>query len=159
MSEVLREGRAVLQSPSAIPVSVLVAGIAIIAIRCLSVALQIHELGFEELRNFLHRSAQAWDSTLIFIASQLLFFIELRCAIALMCGKNWGRVGYALSQLVVVIYMSVASMGWVYPEIFSISGDSGTHIIHQLIVQKLPELFILLLLFIPASSRHFFRQK
>ncbi|MEM6159852.1 YbjO family protein [Erwinia sp. P6884] len=159
MSEVLREGRAVLQSPSAIPVPVLVAGIAIIAIRCLSVALQIHELGFEELRNFLHRSAQAWDSTLIFIASQLLFFIELRCAIALMRGKNWGRVGYALSQLVVLIYMSIASMGWIYPEIFSVSGANNMHIFHQLMVQKLPDLIIVLLLFVPASSRRFYHPR
>ncbi|MGE9550616.1 YbjO family protein [Erwinia amylovora] len=159
MSEVLREGKAVLSSPSAIPVPVLVAGIGIIAIRCLGVGLQMHELGLSELMSFVHRSARAWDSTLIFIASQLLFFAQLRCAIAIVRGRRWGRLGYVLAQAVVVLYLFMASMGWVYPELFNISGGSQSRILPLLISLKLPDLVILLLLFVPASSREFFRQR
>ncbi len=159
MSEVLKESQAVLQSSSSVPVPVLVAGIAIIATRLLGVALQAHELGFDEVIRFVHRSAQAWDSTLIFIASQLLFFFELRCAIAVMRGRNWGRWGYALSQMAIILYLFIASMGWVYPELFSVSGENGQQILHLLIFQKLPDLLVLLLLYIPASSRDFFRQR
>lgn len=159
MSEVLRDSKAVLKSSSYIPVPVLVAGIAILATRSISVILQIHELGLEELLNFLHRSAQAWDSTLIFIASQILFFAQLRCALAIMCGKNWGRWGFVITQMVMLFYMFIASMGWVYPEIFSISGENNTHIVHRLISQTLPDLLIIALLFLPASCRHFYRQR
>ncbi|MEW5287893.1 YbjO family protein [Erwinia papayae] len=157
MSEVLREGKAVLSSTLSVPVPVLVAGVSIIAIRCVGVALQVHELGINELLRFVHRSAQAWDSTLIFIASQLLFFIQLRCALAVMHGRNWARWGYALAQLVVMFYLSVASMGWIYPELFNISGSGQGMLLPRLISAMLPDLLVLCLLFIPASSREFFR--
>ncbi|KOC92793.1 YbjO family protein [Winslowiella iniecta] len=158
MSDVFRAGKGIMEAHSAIPVPVLIAGSAIIATRCLSVLLLANELGYEELANFVHRSAQAWDSTLIFIASQLIFFIELRCAIALMRGTNWGRWGYVLTQAAVVLYMLVASLGWVYPEIFSISGETNAEIVHTLILQKFPDLVVLILLFVPVSSRQFFHK-
>lgn len=72
------------------PVPVTIAGSAIIATRCISVLMLANELGYDEIANFVHRSAQAWDSTLIFIASQLIFLFELRCAFTLMRGSNAG---------------------------------------------------------------------
>ena len=56
MSETLKNSDFI----SLAPVSVTVAGIAIIATRCLSVLMLANELGFEEIVNFVHRSAQAW---------------------------------------------------------------------------------------------------
>lgn len=152
MSETLKN--AVLNST---PVPVTIAGIAIIITRCLSVMMMAGELGYEEMANFVHRSAQAWDSTLIFVASQLIFLFELRCAFTLMRGSNRGRWGYTLSQVVVLFYMLMASVGWIYPEIFSISGENNLQIIHHTLQQKLPDVLIVLLLFVPASSRAFFR--
>ncbi len=69
MSETLKHSSVL---PDA-PVPVTVAGIAIIATRCLSVLMLVNALGYTEIINFLHRSAQSWDSTLIFIASQIIF--------------------------------------------------------------------------------------
>jgi len=157
MSEVVREKKAAFSWASRIPVPVWIAGSAIIATRCLGVLLLVNELGYEEMMNFVHRSAQAWDSTLIFIASQLILFIELRCAIALMRGRNWGRWGFLLSQVVVLVYMFSASMGWIYPEIFSIVSENGSQMVRSLLAQKLPDMLMLLLLFVPASSRRFYR--
>lgn len=139
------------------PVAVMVAGIAIIATRCLSVLMLVNELGYDEMANFVHRSAQAWDSTLIFIASQLIFLFELRCAFTLMRGSNRGRWGYVATQVIVLIYMLMASVGWIYPEIFSISGETNAQIVHHTLLQKVPDVMVLLLLFVPASSRAFFR--
>lgn len=157
MSEVIRESKTLFSGAESIPVPVWIAGIAIIATRCLGVLLLANELGLMELMNFVHRSAQAWDSTLIFIASQLIFFIELRCAIALMRGHDWGRWGFLIAQVVVLSYMSVASMGWVYPEIFSINSGNDSQVIASLLLQKLPDILVLLLLFVPQSSRRFYR--
>ncbi|MEN5016139.1 YbjO family protein [Erwinia sp. Eh17-17] len=157
MSEVLREDKTLFSGAGSIPVPVWIAGTAIMATRCLGVMLLVNELGWMELMNFIHRSAQAWDSTLIFIASQLIFFIELRCAIALMRGHNWGRWGYLVSQVVVLVYMFVASMGWVYPELFSIVRDNGSQVVQSLLAQKLPDILVLMLLFVPQSSRRFYR--
>ena len=158
MSEVFRFGKAVTR-PQQAPVAVMIAGQAIIATRCISVLLLVNELGYDGIADFIHRSAQAWDSTLIFIASQILFFIELRCALTLMHGSRRGRTLYALSQAIVLCYLWVASVGWIYPEIFSISGANNLQIFHRLIMHKLPDLLVLLLLFIPASSRQFFQRR
>ena len=155
MSETLKKGDFI----SLAPVPVTVAGIAIIATRCLSVLMLANELGLEEIANFVHRSAQAWDSTLIFIASQLIFFYELRCAFLLLRGSNRGRWGFAATQLVVLLYMLLASTGAIYPEIFSISGANNAQIIHHTLMQKLPDLLVLGLLFVPAASRAFFRKR
>ncbi|WP_313652537.1 YbjO family protein [Pantoea sp.] len=141
------------------PVPVTVAGIAIIATRCLSVLMLANELGYSELANFVHRSAQSWDATLIFIASQLIFLFELRCAFILMRGSNRGRWGYVATQIIVLTYMLFASLGWIYPEIFSIDGDNNVQIIHHTLAQKIPDLLVLMLLFLPASSRAFFRKR
>ncbi|ROR11223.1 YbjO family protein [Erwinia sp. JUb26] len=157
MSEVFRGGSALSDERMAIPVPVLIAGSAIIATRVLSVLLLANELGYEEVINFIHRSAQSWDSTLIFIVSQLIFFLELRCAIALMRGRNWGRWTFFATQVVVLLYMMVATLTGIYPEIFSISGENNAHIIGSLIAQKFPDMLILLLLFVPLSSRHYYR--
>ncbi|NIE99670.1 DUF2593 family protein [Pantoea sp. Acro-805] len=154
MSETLKNAMA-----NSTPAPVMVAGIAIIATRCLSVLMLANELGFEEIANFVHRSAQAWDSTLIFIASQLIFLFELRCAFTLMRGSNRGRWGYVFTQVIVLIYMLMASVGWIYPEIFSIPGESNAQIVHHTLLQKVPDLMVLLLLFVPATSRAFFRRR
>lgn len=157
MSEVFREGSVLSQRQLNIPVPVWVAGSAIIATRILGVLLLANELGYDELFNFIHRSAQSWDSTLIFIISQLVFFIELRCAIALMRGKNWARWAFMALQLLVLAYMIIATVSGIYPEIFSLSGENNAQIIRSLIAQKFPDMLVLLLLFVPASSRRFFR--
>ncbi|UKY35324.1 YbjO family protein [Pantoea dispersa] len=141
------------------PVPVTIAGSAIIATRCISVLMLANELGYDEIANFVHRSAQAWDSTLIFIASQLIFLFELRCAFTLMRGSNAGRWGYVATQIVVLLYMLMASVGWIYPEIFSIPGENNAQIIHHTLLQKLPDVLVLLMLFVPASSRAFFRSR
>jgi hypothetical protein len=154
MSETLKNAMA-----TSTPAPVMVAGIAIIATRCLSILMLANELGFEEIANFVHRSAQAWDSTLIFIASQLIFLFELRCAFTLMRGSNRGRWGYVFTQVIVLIYMLMASVGWIYPEIFSIPGESNAQIVHHTLLQKVPDLMVLLLLFVPATSRAFFRHR
>ena len=154
MSETLKNAMA-----SSTPAPVMVAGIAIIATRCLSVLMLANELGFEEIANFVHRSAQAWDSTLIFIVSQLIFLFELRCAFTLMRGSNRGRWGYVITQVIVLCYMLMASVGWIYPEIFSIPGESNAQIVHHTLLQKVPDVMVLLLLFVPATSRAFFRRR
>ncbi|HAI07492.1 MULTISPECIES: YbjO family protein [Pantoea] len=155
MSEILKSSRTLTEAP----VPVTVAGIAIIATRCLSVLMLANELGYSELANFVHRSAQAWDSTFIFVASQLIFLFELRCAFTLMRGSNRGRWGYVATQVIVLGYMLMASMGWIYPEIFSIDGANNVQIVHHTLLQKLPDLLVLLLLFLPLSSRAFFSKR
>jgi hypothetical protein len=55
--------------------------------------------------------------------------------------------------------MLMASVGWIYPEIFSIPGESNAQIIHHTLLQKLPDVLVLGLLFVPASSRAFFRRR
>lgn len=158
MSEVFRAGSVLSGREAAIPVPVWVAASAIIATRLIGVLLLANELGWQEALNFVHRSAQSWDSTLLFVASQLLFFAELRCAFAALRGHNWGRWGFLAAQLLTVVYMLVASVSGFYPEIFSLNGDNPLQIARSLAASRFPDLLVVLLLFVPQSSRAFFRR-
>ncbi len=139
------------------PTLVLVAGTAIIAVRCLDLLMLFGVLGPRGILDFLYRSAQTWNLTAVFLGSLLLLFIELRCAFAIMRGRNWGRWGYLFTRLVALGYLWAASLGWGYPELFSIVGGSPGEILNALLIQKLPDLLVLFLIFVPAKSRRYFR--
>ena len=95
--------------------------------------------------------------TLVFLGSLVLLFIEIYCAFSLVKGRNWARWVYLLTQIIASVYLWAASLGYGYPELFSIAGESRREILHTLVMQKLPDMLVLLLLFVPASSRRFFR--
>ncbi|MNY71215.1 Inner membrane protein YbjO [compost metagenome] len=64
---------------------------------------------------------------------------------------------FLLTQVIATGYLWAASIGYGYPELFSIAGESKREIFRSLMLQKLPDLLVLFLLFVPASSRRFFR--
>lgn len=140
-----------------VPALVQVAAIAIIAIRCLDLLLLFNLLGLRGTMDFIHRSAQTWNLTLIFLGSLLLLFLEFLCAFSVIKGRNWARWLYLLTQVVAAGYLWAASLGYGYPELFSIAGESKREILRALFMQKLPDMLVLCLLFVPASSRRFFR--
>ncbi|WP_318387854.1 YbjO family protein [Enterobacter sp.] len=140
-----------------VPTLVQVAAIAIIAMRCVDLLMLFNLLGLRGVLDFIHRSAQTWNLTLIFLGSLVLLFIEFLCAFSLAKGRNWARWLYLISQIIASGYLWAASIGYGYPELFSIAGESKRDILHSLFLQKLPDLLVLFLLFVPASSRRFFR--
>lgn len=134
-----------------------VAALAIIMIRCLDLLMIFNTLGLRGTSEFIHRSVQTWNLTLVFLSSLVLVFIEIYCAFSLVKGRNWARWLYLLTQVIASGYLWAASLGYGYPELFSIAGESRREIFHTLVMQKLPDMLVLMLLFIPASSRRFFR--
>lgn len=142
------------------PVPVMVAGTAIIATRFLGVLLLIWELGPSDLGGWIGLSAEAWDSTLVLLLSFIIVCIEIRCGFAVLAGVNWGRWGYIVCQCLVTLYLLLASMSEFLPSIFHISGENNTAVLHQLLIQKIPDLLVIVLLFFPHRSKRFFlRQK
>ncbi|HKN04583.1 MAG TPA: YbjO family protein [Buttiauxella sp.] len=139
------------------PTLVLVAAIAILTTRILDLMLIFNMLGVSGVLAFIHRSVQTWNLTLIFLASLVMLCIELRCAFVIMKGRNWGRWGFLATQVIAVSYLWAASLGWGYPELFSIPGESKREIFRSLMTQKLPDLLVLFLLFAPSRSRLFFK--
>ncbi|WP_039898031.1 YbjO family protein [Cedecea davisae] len=140
-----------------VPTLVMVAAIGIITTRCLDLLLLFNMLGVRGVLDFVHRSVQTWSLTLVFFSSLVLLFVELRCAFVIIKGRNWGRWVFLLTQVISIGYLWSASLGWGYPELFSIAGGSKREIFRSLITQKLPDILVLLLLFVPARSRLFFR--
>lgn len=140
-----------------VPTLVMVAAIGIITTRCLDLLLLFNMLGVRGVLDFVHRSVQTWSLTLVFFSSLMLLFVELRCAFVIIKGRNWGRWVFLLTQVISIGYLWSASLGWGYPELFSIAGGSKREIFRSLITQKLPDILVLLLLFVPARSRLFFR--
>lgn len=139
------------------PALVQVAALAIIMIRCLDVLMIFNTLGIRGLGEFIHRSVQTWSLTLVFLSSLVLVFIEIWCAFSLVKGRNWARWIYLLTQVTAAGYLWAASLGYGYPELFSIAGESKREILHTLVMQKLPDMLVLCLLFVPATSRRFFQ--
>lgn len=140
-----------------VPALVQVAALAIILIRCLDLLMLFNMLGVRGIGEFIHRSVQTWNLTLVFFSSLVLVFVEIYCAFSLARGRNWARWVYLLTQVIATGYLWAASIGYGYPELFSIAGESKREIFRSLVMQKLPDLLVLTLLFIPASSRRFFR--
>ncbi|WP_437889808.1 YbjO family protein [Phytobacter sp. V91] len=140
-----------------VPALVQVAAIAIITIRCVDFLMLFLTLGPQGLVDFVQRSAQTWALTLIFFGSLVLVFIQIMCAFSLVKGRNWARWLYLAAQIISGGYMWAASLGYGYPELFSIAGESKREIFRALMMQKLPDLLALFLLFVPAISRRFFR--
>lgn len=140
-----------------VPALVQVAAIAIITIRCVDFLMIFDLLGLHGLLEFVRRSAQTWSLTLIFLGSLLLVFIEILCAFSVVKGRNWARWLYFVTQIVAAGYLWAASLGYGYPELFSIAGESRREIFRSLVMQKMPDLLVLFLLFIPTPSRRFFR--
>ena len=156
MSEILRNRHEMLRKWAIAPVSVLIAGTAIIGIHTLGFLLLMHELGFEGVSNFVSDSVQDWDSALLCLASIEVLLVEISCGFAVVQGKNLGRWGYLGCQVLVISYMLLASLGWFHPEMFSVNGETGSEIFTELVGLKIPELMILGLLFIPRASRRYF---
>ncbi|ALR76148.1 YbjO family protein [[Enterobacter] lignolyticus] len=140
-----------------VPALVQVAALAIILIRALDLLMIFNLLGVGGLEEFVHRSVQTWTLTLVFLASLVLVFVEIWCAFSVVKGRNWARWLYLLTQVIAAGYLWAASLGYGYPELFSIAGESKREIFRSLVMQKLPDLLVLFLLFVPASSRRFFR--
>ena len=134
-----------------VPALAQVAALAIIMIRGLDT------LGVRGIGEFIHRSVQTWSLTLVFLSSLVLVFIEIWCAFSLVKGRRWARWLYLLTQITAASYLWAASLGYGYPELFSIPGESKREIFHSLMLQKLPDMLILMLLFVPSTSRRFFQ--
>ncbi|MDW2742066.1 YbjO family protein [Atlantibacter subterraneus] len=140
-----------------VPTLVYIAAIAIITTRCVDLLMVFNMLGVRGAMDFIHRSVQTWSLTLVFLSSLLLLCIEFRCAFAIIKGRNWGRWIYLLSQIAASGYLWAASLGWGYPELFSIAGETKREILHSLVMHKTPDIMILVLLFLPVQSRRFFQ--
>jgi len=140
-----------------VPTLVMVAAIGIVTTRCLDLLLLFNMLGVSGVMDFVHRSVQTWPLTLVFLGSLLMLFVELRCAFVIVKGRNWGRWLFLLTQIISVTWLSLSSLGWGYPELFSVAGGSKREIFRSLFTQKLPDILVLILLFVPARSRLFFR--
>lgn len=140
-----------------VPTLVYIAAIAIITTRCVDLLMVFNMLGLRGAMDFIHRSVQTWSLTLVFLSSLLLLCIEFRCAFAIIKGRNWGRWIYLISQIAASGYLWAASLGWGYPELFSIAGETKREIFHSLVMQKTPDIMILVLLFLPVQSRRFFQ--
>ncbi|MCS2158409.1 YbjO family protein [Scandinavium sp. H11S7] len=140
-----------------VPALVQVAALAIILIRALDLLMIFNLLGPQGMVEFVRRSVQTWTLTLVFMASLVLVFVEILCAFSLVKGRNWARWIYFLTQVIAAGYLWAASLGYGYPELFSIAGESKREILRSLVMQKLPDILVLMLLFVPATSRRFFR--
>ncbi|BFI69972.1 hypothetical protein B7R74_18040 [Yersinia pseudotuberculosis] len=136
-------------SSAATPVPVVIGGTAIIATRIIGVLLLVAELGFSGVSDFISDSLQRWDTGLIFFASIVLLLLDMVCGVAVCHRRNWARWYYLICQLIIMIYLLMASLNWLEPDIFRIEGDSGAEMLHSLLLQKIPDVVIIGLLFFP----------
>lgn len=132
---------------------------AIVATRCLEFILLFDAVGVAGVVDFVQASAESWVNSFILLASLLIVWIECHASYAMMRGRNWGRWAFVGCQAVVVSYMLLASFEWFGPKIFRFETETQGQFLHALLMQKIPDIVVLLLLFVPSSSRHFFLRR
>lgn len=138
-------------SAATTPVPVLIAGTAIIATRFIGVLLLVAELGWSGTGSFIYESLQTWGSGLVFTVSILLLLLEILCGVAVCLRQNWARWTYLVCQLLVIVYLLMVSLDWLSldVDVFRVEGDTGAEILHSLLLQKIPDVVIIGLLFFP----------
>lgn len=144
---------------SFIPVPVMIGASAIVATRCLEFILLLDAMGFSGLMSFIEVSAESWLNCFIMLASLVIILVECRAAYAMMRARRWGRWAFIGCQAIVVSYMLLASFDWFGPRIFRFNVETQGEFLLALLEQKIPDMAILLLLFLPASSRHYFSRR
>ncbi|MBB6114417.1 hypothetical protein F4826_001295 [Rahnella inusitata] len=144
---------------SFIPVPVMIGASAIVATRCLEFILLLDAMGFSGLMSFIEVSAESWLNCFIMLASLVIILVECRAAYAMMRARRWGRWAFIGCQAIVVSYMLLASFDWFGPRIFRFNVETQGEFLLALLEQKLPDMAILLLLFLPASSRRYFSRR
>jgi len=142
-----------------IPVPVMIGASAIVATRCLEFILLFDAMGVAGVVDFVQASAESWVNCFILLASLLIVWIECHASYAMMRGRNWGRWAFVGGQAVVVSYMLLASFEWFGPKIFRFETETQGQFLHALLMQKVPDIVVLLLLFAPQSSRQFFLRR
>jgi len=142
-----------------IPVPVMIGASAIVATRCLEFILLFDAMGVAGVVDFVQASAESWVNCFILLASLLIVWIECHASYAMMRGRNWGRWAFVGGQAVVVSYMLLASFEWFGPKIFRFETETQGQFLHALLMQKVPDMVVLLLLFAPQSSRQFFLRR
>lgn len=145
-------------SSATTPVPVLIAGITIIATRILGVLLLVATLGWRGVGEFISESLQSWDFGSIFFASVVLLLLDIVCGVAVCYRKNWARWCYLVCQIITIIYLLMVSLDWLYLDVFRVEGDTGSEILHSLLLQKIPDVVIIGLLFFPWH-RYFAQSK
>lgn len=142
-----------------IPVPVMIGASAIVATRCLEFILLFDAMGVAGVVDFVQASAESWVNCFILLASLLIVWIECHASYAMMRGRNWGRWAFVGCQAVVVSYMLLASFEWFGPKIFRFETETQGQFLYALLMQKVPDMVVLLLLFAPQSSRQFFLRR
>jgi hypothetical protein len=115
----------------------------------------LNQLGVQG-SGFVHRSVQTWALTLVFLSSLVLVFIEIWCAFSLVKGAT-GRVGCSADA----DYRDWLPVGRVIGLRLSRAVQHCRGIEARnlaLVMQKLPDLLVLAMLFVPAPCRRFFLQ-
>ncbi|WP_459175789.1 YbjO family protein [Ewingella americana] len=142
-----------------IPVPVMIGASAIVATRCLEFILLFDAMGVAGLSDFVRASASSWLNCIILLASLMIVLVECRAAYAMMRGRNWGRRAFIGCQAVVVGYMLLASFDWFGPKIFRFETDTQGEFLYALLMQKIPDIVVILLLYVPPGSRRFFLRR
>lgn len=142
-----------------VPVPVMIGASAIVATRCLEFILLFDAMGMAGLTDFVRASAGSWLNCIILIASLIIVLVECHAAYAMMRARNWGRWAFIGCQAVVVSYMLLASFDGFGPKIFSFATDTQSEFLSALLMQKIPDIVVILLLFVPPVSRRFFLRR
>lgn len=142
-----------------IPVPVMIGASAIVATRCLEFILLFDAMGVAGVTDFVRASAGSWMNCIILLASLIIVLMECHAAYAMMRGRNWGRWAFIGCQTVVVSYMLLASFEWFGPKIFRFETDTQGEFLSALLMQKIPDIVVVLLLFVPPVSRRFFLRR
>ena len=143
--------------PQGIPAPVLTAVISVIATRLFNLLMLLLLLQSDtgNCPGELHRLSLLPDYRLLFILTGMVFVFDAVAVLMLLRGSNRGRTLFICCQcltiLLIVCCLPGGSLAGIDP------ADRQNFAWHSLL-QKIPDLLVIMMLYLPASSRMFFRR-
>ncbi|ARU93490.1 YbjO family protein [Tatumella citrea] len=147
------------KAQNALPAPVITAVLAIILTRLFNLLMFIQQPEGVPRDGVFEELSSLPGYILLFSVLMVLLITELLSAGLLLSGRRSGRSIFTACQCLVLLIAGII-FGWHGLEIAEgVDVADISQLRNHLLLQKIPDMVILLMLYLPASSRHYFRRK
>lgn len=142
-----------------LPEPVMAAVIAIVATRVFNLLMILLKPDGASSADLWFQLSPLTGYLLILILAILTFIFDIGCALALLWGSRRGRQMFVGFQCMLVILVILPVSGEGVANLLGIDPQDARQLGQHILLQKLPDILIILMLCLPISSRRYFRRR
>lgn len=147
------------RSRPSLPEPVMAAVIAIIATRVFNLLMILLKPDGDSSAELWFQLSPLTGYLLVLLLAILTFVFDTACALALLYGSRLSRQLFVGFQCLLVLLMLLPIPGEGVASVFGIDPQDARQLGQHILLQKLPDILIILMLCLPVSSRRFFRRR